>query len=281
LAPRELPSAPGLHRGARRPDRLERAMPATPAPYESPWVDEDVRMFRRSVRQFVEKESVPQQARWRENLAPDAGAWGAAGRAGLLLADIPEEYGGGGGSFAHEAVVLEELARAGVHFGSAIQSTVAHYLLAYGTEEQKRRWLPRMARGERVAAIAMTEPGAGSDLQAIGTRALREGEHYVVNGAKTFITNAARANLVCLAVKTDPKLAGMRAISVSTMSSEMARMPASFGSVFTALCSPSRSARVPIACRSEPAPGSVMAIAATRSPRAMRGSQRRFCSSVP
>jgi acyl-CoA dehydrogenase len=195
-------------------------MPATPAPYESPWVDEDVRMFRRSVRQFVEKEFVPQQARWRENLAPDASAWGAAGRAGLLLADIPEEYGGGGGSFAHEAVVLEELARAGVHFGSAIQSTVAHYLLAYGTEEQKRRWLPRMARGERVAAIAMTEPGAGSDLQAIGTRALREGEHYVVNGAKTFITNAARANLVCLAVKTDPKLAGMRAISLLMVETE-------------------------------------------------------------
>ena len=187
-------------------------MPATP--YESPWVDEDVRMFRRSVRQFVEKEFMPRQAHWRENLAPDASAWGAAGRAGLLLADIPEEYGGGGGSFAHEAVVLEELARAGVHFGSAIQSTVAHYILAYGTEEQKRRWLPRMARGERVAAIAMTEPGAGSDLQAIGTRALREGEHYVVNGAKTFITNAARANLVCLAVKTDPRVVGMRGISL-------------------------------------------------------------------
>jgi acyl-CoA dehydrogenase len=182
--------------------------------YESPWVDDEVRMFRRSVRQFIEKEFVPHQARWREQRAPDADAWLAAGRAGILLADLPEEYGGGGGSFAHEAVVLEELARAGVHFGSAIQSTVAHYILAYGSEEQKRKWLPGMARGERVAAIAMTEPGAGSDLQAIRTSALREGDHYVVNGAKTFITNGRLADLVCLAVKTDPKASGMRGISL-------------------------------------------------------------------
>ena len=128
-------------------------------------MNDDVRMFRDSVRQFVAREFVPQQARWREQRGPDADAWTRAGRAGLLLADVPEEYGGGGGTFAHEAVVLEELARAGVHFGAAIQSTVAHYILAYGTEAQKRAWLPRLARGERVAAIAMTEPSAGSDLQ--------------------------------------------------------------------------------------------------------------------
>jgi len=182
--------------------------------YESAWVSDDVRMFRASVRQFVEKEFVPQQARWREARAPDAAAWTAAGRAGILLADVPQEYGGGGGSFAHEAVVLEELARAGVHFGCAIQSTVAHYILAYGSAEQKARWLPRMARGERVAAIAMTEPGAGSDLQAIRTAARRDGEHYVIKGSKTFITNGLRADLVCLAVRTDPNVAGMRGISL-------------------------------------------------------------------
>jgi len=192
----------------------------TASAYESPWVDEDVRIFRKTVRQFVEKEFVPQQARWRAQHGPDAAAWTAAGRAGILLADVPEEYGGGGGSFAHEAVVLEELARAGVHFGSAIQSTVAHYVLAYGNDEQKRKWLPRLARGERVAAIAMTEPGAGSDLQAIKTAARRDGEHYVVNGSKTFITNGAHASLVCLAAKTDPKVSGMRAISLLVVETE-------------------------------------------------------------
>jgi acyl-CoA dehydrogenase len=103
--------------------------------YESPWINDDVRIFARTVRQFIEKEFVPHQARWRAQHGPDAAAGTAAGRAGILLADVPEAYGGGGGSFAHEAVVLEELARAGVHFGSAIQSTVAHYVLAYGTEE--------------------------------------------------------------------------------------------------------------------------------------------------
>jgi acyl-CoA dehydrogenase len=182
--------------------------------YESPWVDDGVRMFRDSVRLFVEKELVPQQARWREARRADRAAWTGAGRAGLLLADLPEAYGGGGGTFAHEAVVLEELARAGVHFGCAIQSTVAHYIHAYGTDEQKTKWLPQLARGERVAAIAMTEPGAGSDLQSIKTLARRDGEHYVVSGSKTFITNGLHADLVCLAVKTDPKVVGMRGISL-------------------------------------------------------------------
>jgi acyl-CoA dehydrogenase len=182
--------------------------------YESAWMNDDVRMFRKTVSQFVQKEFAPHQARWREQRGPDADAWTNAGRAGILLPDLPEEYGGGGGTFAHEAVVLEELAKAGVHFGSAIQSTVAHYILAYGNEEQKRNWLPRLARGERVAAIAMSEPGAGSDLQAIKTSARRDGDHYVINGSKTFITNASHADLVCLAVKTDAKVIGMRGISL-------------------------------------------------------------------
>ena len=184
------------------------------AAYLSPWMNDDVRMFRETVRQFIAKEFTPHQARWRVQHGPDADAWTRAGRAGILLPDVPGEYSGGGGSFAHEAVVLEELARAGVHFGCAIQSTVAHYILAYGTEAQKRKWLPRMGRGERVAAIAMTEPGAGSDLQAIKTSARRDGEHYVINGSKTFITNGSHADLVCLAVKSDSKIAGMRGISL-------------------------------------------------------------------
>jgi acyl-CoA dehydrogenase len=182
--------------------------------YESSWINEDVRMFRENVRAFITKEFAPRQDQWRAQHGPQSDAWLKAARAGLLLADVPEEYGGGGGTFAHECVVLEELARAGVHFGSQVHTTVAHYIVAYGTEEQKRRWLPRMGRGELVGAIAMTEPGAGSDLQAIKTLARREGDEYVINGSKTFITNGARAGLVCVAAKTNPKAVGMRAISL-------------------------------------------------------------------
>ena len=182
--------------------------------YESSWINDDVRMFRDNVRAFIAKEFVPQQARWRAQHGPDADDWLRAARAGLLLSDVPEAYGGGGGTFAHECVVLEELARAGVHFGTQVHTTVAHYILAYGTEEQKRRWLPRMGRGELVGAIAMTEPGAGSDLQAIQTLARREGDEYVISGSKTFITNGMRAGLVCVAARTNPKAVGMRAISL-------------------------------------------------------------------
>ena len=185
-----------------------------PLTYESPWVTEDLRIFRKTARRFIENEFAPHQPRWRGQLRPDAEAWTKAGAIGLLLTDIPSEYGGGGGTFAHEAVVLEELAYAGVHFGSSVQSTVAHYILAYGSEEQKRDWLPRMARGELVGAIAMSEPGAGSDLQGIRTTARRDGDHYVINGSKTFITNGLLASIVCVAVKTDATAAGWKGLSL-------------------------------------------------------------------
>jgi acyl-CoA dehydrogenase len=182
--------------------------------YESPWMNDELRLFRPSVRQFILREFTPNQARWRQQHRPDAEAWSAAGKAGLLLLDVPEPYGGGGGTFAHEAVLLEELARAGVHFGSSIQSIVAHYVLAYGSEEQKHTWLPRMARGELVGAIAMSEPAAGSDLLGIKATARRDGDHYLVNGSKTFITNGWHAGILCLAVKTNPAAAGPKAISL-------------------------------------------------------------------
>jgi acyl-CoA dehydrogenase len=180
----------------------------------SPWSSEDTRLFRKEVRQFLQKEFAPHQERWRKQRGPDAEAWTRAGAMGLLLPDVPEEYGGGGGTFAHEAVVLEELARAGIHFGASIQGIVAHYLLAYGNEEQKRQWLPPLARGAMVAAIAMTEPGAGSDLQGIKTTARRDGDQYVLNGSKTFITNGEHASLVCVAVKTNPTVVGLKGISL-------------------------------------------------------------------
>jgi acyl-CoA dehydrogenase len=177
-------------------------------------VSEDVRLFRTTVREFVRAEFVPAQDRWRAQHGSDPAAWTAAGQAGLLLPDVPEEYGGGGGSFAHEAVVLEELALAGVHFGSVVQSVVAHYILAYGNDAQQRAWLPAMARGELVGAIAMSEPAAGSDLQGIRTTTRRDGDHYVINGSKTFITNGAQAGLVCLAAKTAPAATGWKGISL-------------------------------------------------------------------
>jgi acyl-CoA dehydrogenase len=175
---------------------------------------DELRMFRKSVRGFIQNEFAPHHDRWREQHRPDAEAWIAAGRTGILLPDVPEEFGAGGGSFAHEAVVIEELARSGVQFGSNVHSIVAHYILAYGNEEQKRKWLPSMARGEMVGAIAMTEPAAGSDLQGIKTTARREGDHYLVNGSKTFITNGSLAGIICLAVKTDPLAAGHKGMSL-------------------------------------------------------------------
>ena len=169
------------------------------------WMNEELEMLRDTARRFFQRECVPQEQRWREQHHADRAIWTQAGQAGLLCASIPEEYGGGGGSFLHEAVICEEqMAAMAMSFSNNVHSgIVAHYILAYGSEEQKRRWLPRMATGELVAAIAMSEPGAGTDLQRIKTQARREGESYRISGSKTFITNGLHANLICVAVKTD------------------------------------------------------------------------------
>jgi acyl-CoA dehydrogenase len=177
-------------------------------------MNEELAMFRKQVRRFVQEEFVPHEPRWRQQHRVDPEAWTKAGETGILLTDVPEEYGGGGGTFAHECVVMEELTRGSVHFGSGVHSIVAHYLLDYGTEEQKKNWLPLMAKGELVGAIAMSEPVAGSDLQAIKTTARRDGDHYVINGSKTFITNGWHASLICLAVKTGDQAAGAKGISL-------------------------------------------------------------------
>src|SRR3984957_12261932 len=182
--------------------------------YESPWMNEELRMYRKTVREFIQGEFLPRQAKWREQHRPDADAWKLAGETGLLLPDVPDEFGGGGGSFAHQAVVTEELAQAGVNFGCGVQSIVSHYILNYGTDAQKKKWLPALAQGELVGAIAMTEPSAGSDFQAIKTSARRVGNEYILSGSKTFITNGWHAGLVCVAAKTDPKAAGFRGISM-------------------------------------------------------------------
>jgi acyl-CoA dehydrogenase len=181
---------------------------------ESPWMNDELRMFRKTVRQFIQEEFLPRQAQWRKQHRPDADAWTLAGQTGLLLPDVPEEFGGGGGTFAHQAIVTEELALAGVNFGCGVQSIVSHYILSYGSKAQKQKWLPKMASGELVGAIAMTEPAAGSDVQAIKTSARRDGDEYVINGSKTFITNGWHAGLVCVAAKTDPKAAGAKGLSM-------------------------------------------------------------------
>jgi acyl-CoA dehydrogenase len=186
-----------------------------------PWMSEELELLRDSARRFFERECVPHDARWRAQQHADRAIWTQAGRAGLLCASIPEEYGGGGGSFLHEAVICEEQMRAMAQgFSNNVHSgIVAHYLLAYGTEEQKRRWLPRMATGELVAAIAMTEPGAGTDLQRIKTQARRDGEHWRISGSKTFITNGMHAGLVCVAAKTDAA-GGAKGISLLMVETE-------------------------------------------------------------
>jgi acyl-CoA dehydrogenase len=186
----------------------------TTHPYISPWINEDVQLFRKTVKRFLQEEFVPHEERWREQHRVDADAWTKAGEVGILLTDVPEEYGGGGGDYGYEAVVTEELCYAGVHFGHGVHSIAAHYILDYGTEDQKRYWLPRMAKGELIGSIAMTEPVAGSDLQNIKTSAQRQGECLLINGSKTFITNGWHTNLIVLAVKTGEAGAGAKGISL-------------------------------------------------------------------
>jgi alkylation response protein AidB-like acyl-CoA dehydrogenase len=173
-------------------------------PYVIPWMDDDLEVFRDTVVRFIETEMVPHDARWREQHHVDRETWRKAGDTGLLLLDVPAEYGGGGGDFRHEAVMYTELARRGIGaFGQGVHSMCAHYVLNHGTEAQKQRWLPRLAAGELVGAICMTEPGTGSDLKGIRTRAVKQGDHYVVDGGKTFITNGWLAGLLMLVVRTD------------------------------------------------------------------------------
>ena len=164
---------------------------------------------------FFEAEAVPNRERWEQQKCVDREFWLAAGRLGLLCASVPEVYGGGGGTLAHDFAIFEAQARCGeTGFGNQVHSgLVAHYLLAYGTEQQRRRWLPKMATGEYIGAIAMSEPGGGSDLKAVRTTAIRRGDHYNVTGSKTFISNGSSADLVVVVVKTDPS-AGARGVSL-------------------------------------------------------------------
>jgi acyl-CoA dehydrogenase len=179
--------------------------------------DEEHNQFRETVRRFAASKIAPNFQQWENAGIIDRSLLNAGGAAGLLCPQVPEEFGGAGGDFRHNAVIIEELSYSGFA-GPATDFSVHNdvccgYLLSYGSPEQKKKWLPRMASGETICAIAMTEPGTGSDLQGVRTRAVREGDDYVISGQKTFITNGQMCDLVIVVVRTRPD-GGSRGMSL-------------------------------------------------------------------
>ncbi len=166
--------------------------------------NEDHEAFRQSVRSFIKAEVVPHIERWDAAGIIEKEIWPKAGAVGMLCPTVPEEYGGLGLDFGYNAIIDEEVAYGGTSLGFSLQSDiVVNYLISYGSEEQKKLWLPRLVSGETITAIAMTEPGVGSDLQGIRTTAKKDGNHYVINGSKTYITNGQNADLILVCCKTD------------------------------------------------------------------------------
>ena len=173
-----------------------------PQLYRHAWMDADIEAFRDQARRYIEREMVPHMDAWRRQGFIPREVWRPFAELGLLLPELPEAYGGAGVNLAYQLVVQDELARAEVPANTAVHSIAVHYILDYGTESQKQRWLPKLASGELFAGIALTEPGCGSDLKALRTKAVKQGDQYVIDGAKTFITNGYIANLLVVAVRT-------------------------------------------------------------------------------
>lgn len=173
-----------------------------PRVLQHPWMDSDIETFREQVRRYVERELAPHLPAWREQGYVPRETWRGFGEHGFLLPEMDEQWGGGGGNMAYQLVVQDELTKAEIPSITGVHTISAHYISAYGTPEQKQRWLPKLCSGEMLTGIAMTEPSVGSDLKAMCTRAVRDGDDYVINGSKTFITNGFTANLLVVAVRT-------------------------------------------------------------------------------
>lgn len=192
-------------------------MSMLPQLYRHAWMDEEIEAFRVQARRYIEREMVPHLDGWRRQGFIPREVWRSFGELGFLMPELAEEFGGAGANLAYQLVVQDELARAEVPANSAVHTIAAHYIVDYGTEEQKQRWLPRLASGELLAGIALTEPGCGSDLKALRTKASKDGDHYVIDGAKTFITNGYTANLLVVAVRTGgPGASGVSLLVLET-----------------------------------------------------------------
>jgi len=182
------------------------------------WMDDDIEAFRDQVRRYVVGELAPRLDGWRRQGFIPREVWRPFGEMGFLLPELEETHGGAGASLAYQLVVQDELSKAELPGTTAVHTIASHYILDYGTDAQQRRWLPKLASGEMLAGIALTEPGCGSDLKALRTRARRDGDDYVIDGAKTFITNGFTANLLVLAVRTGE--AGSRGVSLVVLETE-------------------------------------------------------------
>ena len=189
-----------------------------PQQLQHPWMDSDIEAFRDQVRRYIATEMSPHLESWRRQGYTPREVWRGFGEMGFMLPEMSEEWGGAGGTLAHQLVVQDELAAAEMPLNTSVHTIAAHYIADYGSQEQKERWLPKLVSGEHLAGIALTEPSVGSDLKALRSRARRDGDHYIIDGSKTFISNGFTASLLVMAVRTGDE--GGRGVSLVVIETE-------------------------------------------------------------